>query len=590
MGYEKLDSKTLYHSFVSGAHEIMRRREEMNRINVFPVADGDTGTNLAVTLDSIVHNSRIRESAGDTLQSMSEAALAGARGNSGVIFAEFIGGLAETLISVEAVTVKAFSRALNNAVGKAYKALQNPVEGTILTLIKEWAKSIEAQTQVPNFTILFQKTLENAKRALDNTQSQLAVLTKARVIDAGAAGFYHFLEGITRYLSTGKTVSISENTAILVEGMNDLHGGEYPARRYCAECLLRDSDIGTEQLRQVLNSYGDSLIVAGGQRLARIHIHTDAPAAVFHELSDVGTVSEQKVDDMVREYEVTHDRKFKIALVTDSICDLPKDIIDRYQIHVVPMNVIMEDTAYLDGVTITSDYVYSRVDTIDPYPTTSQPAPVVFRRLYSYLSTYYDSVISIHVSGALSGTYGISTREAERFEEKKITVIDSKHNSGSQALIVLRAAEEIAAGKSHEEVVFSVQESIRKAKILVSVPTLKYMVKGGRVSPIAGALTSLLNFRPIVSLDEEGKALLYGKAFSKRQNHRKLMKLIDVELEKGKLKYFGLVHAENEDGAREYAREIEEKTGLQPLFIQPISPIMGLHAGRGCVAVVTMRE
>jgi len=138
--------------------------------------------------------------------------------------------------------------------------------------------------------------------------------------------------------------------------------------------------------------------------------------------------------------------------------------------------------------------------------------------------------------------------------------------------------------------VLSALESIQKAEILVSVPTLKYMVKGGRVSPLAGVVANALHFKPIVSLDDEGKALLYGKAFSRKQNRRKLMKLLFAELEKGQLRYYGIVHAENENGAREIAGEIEEKTGIKPLFIQPISPIMGLHAGKECVAVVTMRE
>lgn len=159
----ELDAECLYRSFVFGAHEIIRRREEMNRINVFPVADGDTGTNLSLTLDSLVNNTKVLPSAGDTLQSMSDAVLEGARGNSGIIFAEFLSGLAEILASVERITVRAFSRALNNAVSKAYGALQNPVEGTILTVIKDWAKSIEEHAKLDNFTLIFEKTLKRAK-------------------------------------------------------------------------------------------------------------------------------------------------------------------------------------------------------------------------------------------------------------------------------------------------------------------------------------------------------------------------------------------------------------------------------------------
>ena len=586
----EMNSDYLYGSFVSGANEIMRRKEELNQINVFPVADGDTGTNLAFTLDSLVTNARVVPSAGGTLQSMSEAVLAGARGNSGIIFAEFIGGLAETLIDFERITSDAFSRALNNAVRKAYKALQNPVEGTILTVIKKWAKSIEEHKKLNNFEDLFRRTLGRVKSALEETEEELAPLAEARVVDAGAAGFYYFVEGMTRYFSTGEIIPLPAEARISDEAKEGVHGGEYPSHRYCTEGLIKGEGIQPDEVRAKLEPFGDSLIVAGGNTLARVHIHTDSPAAAFRELAEFGIITGQKVDDMVREYEVTHNRKYPIALVTDSVADLPDELIDYYQIHVVPLNLSVGETQYLDRVTISSEDVYEQVDTIVPYPASSQPAPAIFKRLYSYLSTYYESIIAIHVSGALSGTCGISSLEAQKIADTKITVIDSKHNSGSEALIVLRAAEEIASGKGHEEVVSSVEASIPKADILVSVPSLKYMVKGGRVSPVAGFLAGILNFTPIVSLDDSGKAILYGKAFSPGQNRRKLFKLIDEILKKGKLRHYGVVHAENQSGAQEVAGEIERKTGKPPLFIQPISPIMGLHAGKGCVAVVTMRE
>jgi len=323
--------------------------------------------------------------------------------------------------------------------------------------------------------------------------------------------------------------------------------------------------------------------------MVRVHLHTDGPALFFRVLGRFGTIEEQKVDDMVREFEVVHHRKYPIALVTDSVCDLPKELIDRYQIHVVPLSLIFGGVQYIDGVTITNADIYASLDSVDPYPSTSQPPPTAFRKLYSFLATHYESIVAIHVSASLSGTYNLSCREAEKVQDIPITVIDSKRNSGAQALIVLEAAEAIAAGRSHAEVVAAVEAAIPKSDILVSLHSLRYMVKGGRVKPLAGYLARLLNFTPIVSLDAQGEAVLYGKAFSRRQSRKKLFALVKAIIQKGRLKHFAVVHAQNELMAIQVAKTIEKMVGMPALFIKEITPIVGLHAGKGACAVVTLR-
>jgi len=572
MKCETLDAQRLYGAFSSGGYELIRKRDELNKINVFPVADGDTGTNLAMTLDSLINNSEVRATAGETLKSMSEAVLAGARGNSGIIFAEFIVGLSELLVKLEKITLDDFAHALKNAVRKSYEAIYSPVEGTILTVIHEWAHSIEEYKHLGDFSLVFSKIFKRAKKSLDNTPNLLPVLKEANVVDAGAEGFFEFLQGITKFLVDGKVVTIPEGVHISEELHTEMHGGEYPVFRYCTEGLVRGDGLDTVAIRDELQNVGNSLIAAGGDGMMRVHIHTDTPADIFKILARHGEIVEQKVDDMVREYEVTHSRKFPIALVTDSVCDLPAKLLDRYQIHMVPMNIQFGGVQYIDGSTITSSDIYNQIDTIHPYPSTSQPSPAAFRLLYSFLTTYYELVIAIHVSSALSGTYSVSLKEARKYPDDKITVIDSKNNSGAQALMVLRAAEAIAAGKSHEEVVAEVEQAAEKADIFVSVPSLRYMVKGGRVSPLKGCIARLLNMKPIVSLDEEGSALLIGNAFSEKQNRKKLLRLAVKTMEKGNLRYYGIVHAQNPKGAQSFGRELEQLTGMPPCLSRKSPP------------------
>jgi uncharacterized protein len=590
MQHFELDAISLYNAFASGGNEIIRRREEINKINVFPVADGDTGTNLAMTMSSFIGNIMPLPTAGKTMQAIADAALTGARGNSGIIFAQFFAGLSETIKDTETVSSDVFVAAAKNAEQRAREAILVPVEGTILTVMKEWVRLLEENKHLRDIGLIFKHTLKGTKQSVEDTPKLLPVLKKEHVVDAGAEGFFHFLQGATKYLVSGARELESYQEVMHPELFASVHGGEYPVFRYCTEVLIHGSGIDVESLRHDLASFGDCAIVAGSSERARIHVHTDTPVAVVKKISTYGTVQEQKVDDMLREYEISHGRKYPIALVTDSVCDLPANLIDKYQIHVVPLNILVGSEQYFDGLTINNERIYEFMERRGSYPTTAQPGPAVFRKLYSYLSTYYESIIAIHVAGKLSGTYGASKLEAERLTGKKISVIDSRQDSGAQALVVLRAAEMIAAGKSHDEVVAAVEGFIPKARIFVSVPTLKYMVKGGRVSPLKGAIASLLNLKPIVSLDADGGSLLYGKAFSTERNLQKILDLVLDFIGNDGLRCYALVHADMLEEAKEFGRRLESLTGRKPLFIQEISPIIALHAGKGTMAVVLMKE
>jgi hypothetical protein len=590
----ELDSISLYNAFVSGGKELIAKREEINKINVFPVADGDTGTNLAMTMSSLIERSSPMTTEGETMRSMAEAALSGARGNSGIIFAQFFVGLSEAIGEIATVTIEAFAHAVKNAAKRAREAVLVPIEGTMLTVIHNWVKEFESHKHLGDFGLIFQRTLAGTKRSVDNTPNLLPVLKTEHVVDAGAEGFFRFISGATKYLSSesreAAAAIASEPEVGLVDLPPAVHGGEYPVFRYCVEVFLRGDNMRLDDIRQELGSMGDSGIVAGSPQKARVHVHTDDPAGAVRKLSAYGIVQEQKVDDMLREYEVTHARKYPIALVTDSVCDLPKAIIDRYQIHVVPLSILMGGSQYLDGLTVSNEDIYRGMEAAGPYPTSSQPSPAAFRLLYSFLTTYYESVIAIHVSSKLSGTFALSAKEAARFPDKRITVIDSRNNSGSQALIVLRAAELIAAGKSHEEVVQEVRLFIPKARIFVAVPTLKYMVKGGRVSPLKGAVAGLLNLKPVVSLDEEGGSKLYGKAFSVGGTLKRIIALTREFIGGDELRCYAVVHTGNVAAAGAFADRLTQAVGKKPLFIQEISSIIALNAGKNTLAVVLMKE
>ena len=589
---ESLNGESLYRVFVSGGQEVIQNQQDLNRINVFPVPDGDTGSNLASTFISILENGRVSSSAGETMESIAEQALIGARGNSGIIFAQFLGGLSESMGGTPTIDTVTFGLAVENAVKRSYEAISRPVEGTMLTVIREWSNAVSAVTQkISDFKTLFDQTLGVANQSLKKTRGMLKALREAKVVDAGAKAFVHFLQGALNFITSGKVASIPSQKEYLEEGQHEeIIGKEDTSLRYCTETFIRGEDIDTAGIKKDIEDLGDSLIVAGSSVRARVHIHTNKPHAVMARLSTYGVLTQQKADDMTRQQEAVYHRKHQIALVTDSVCDLPQEYLDKYQIHILPLSLAIGENQYLDKITLTQDQLYSHLATSAVLPSTSQPNPQTVKRLLSFLSSHYDSIIVIHMSSLLSGTWNVSRQEADKIEGKKISVIDSRQLSGAMGLIVLRAAEEIAAGGDHDGIVRLVEDSIDKADIYVSVPTLKYMVRGGRVSPLKGAVAKLLNLKPIVSVDSEGKSVLYGKAFSQKANQTKIVKMVQ-ELERtGPLRHYAVVHAHCPDLAADFAGMLGRALGKEPIYMMDISPVVGLNAGLGTVAAVTMKE
>ncbi|HEY6052334.1 MAG TPA: DegV family protein, partial [Gaiellaceae bacterium] len=210
---------------------------------------------------------------------------------------------------------------------------------------------------------------------------------------------------------------------------------------------------------------------------------------------------------------------------------------------------------------------------------------------FAYLSTYYEGIVAIHTSGQLSGTAASSARAAATLPgAERISVVDSRHLSASLGLIVLRAAEAVAAGASREEVVRELETYARKAEILVSVRTLRYMVRGGRVKPVAGLLGKVLNLKPIVSLDADGRSILYGRAFSVRRNVEKIVEMVARRHAESPLRCYAVVHGHDPAAADHLSARLEQALGFPPLYVEEISAVVALNAGRGAVAVATMAE
>lgn len=592
---EKLDGKNLYYMFMAGARNIIDYQAEINSINVYPVADGDTGTNMASTIRTVIDQIRPDGSFKITADQIGVAALTGARGNSGIIFAQFLFGFAEEIRECTEISIKEFAESLDRSVKYLYESVANPVEGTILTVIREWVEFIHEQRHViDDFSSLITESYEVAKISLSETKDKLTELTKANVVDAGAKGFVVFLEGM-------KDLILKKNIKKVVEMANEIRMAPiveeipsvFPDQRYCTEAMIDGKSMDRDEIKSLLLSWGDSVVVAGSERKVRIHVHTNNPADLFVSLREYGKITFQKVEDMVRQYESAHKRKYNIALVTDSTNDLPDEIVEKYQIHIVPINLNVAGNSYLDGLTLKADEFYRLMDQTDEIPSTSQPSPISFINLYSQLVSRYDSVIALHISDGLSGTHNTSLSAARKVSEesgKKIDVIDSGKISGAAGLQVMKIADMIGKGLSHDEIVSAASAARKNSDIFVSVRTLKYFVRSGRVSPLKGFIAQLLKVKPVVSVEDSGKAVLIGKAFTYKANRKKVLSCVKKAMDGKSLFGYSINHVFSPDEAKYFIDRMRELTGKEPLFVSSVSPAIGLHTGKGTVAVTILTD
>jgi DegV family protein with EDD domain len=357
--------------------------------------------------------------------------------------------------------------------------------------------------------------------------------------------------------------------------------------------VIKECKIEREELVKTLEDFGDSVVVAGSDKLRRIHLHTNIPSELFNKLRNTGIITMQEADDMIRHYQTANERKWNIALVTDSTCDLSPELIDAYQINMMPININFGENHYLDKVTLEPKQFYTLLNESADQPVTSQINETTFVNLYSHLASYYDSVIAIHLSDKLSGTFFSSQRAALKISEefgKPITVLNSRNLSGSLGLIVLRTAQAIEKGFSHNEIVSMAEKWINNSRIFVSVRTLKYMVRGGRVSAAKGLIARILNINPIVSLDEAGKAVLFDKTFSQKANMEKVMSHIRKLIDNKKIWNYIVLHANNSRAADWFSEKMESLTNKKPVSVVNISPVIGANAGAGAASVALLYD
>lgn len=304
MHIHKIDGTTAKNMIISGANNLENNKNMVNSLNIFPVPDGDTGTNMALTMSSAVKeiNSLKNLEVHSVFEAAANGTLMGARGNSGVILSQIFRGFAKGVKKHNELSAEALADSFMEGSNTAYKAIMKPTEGTILTVIRETAEfAISSKESYSDLAEFLEVLIKKANEVLDKTPEMLPVLKNAGVVDAGGKGLICILDGMLHALKTNSLLELTKGGDQVEEAqpaVQEYFSAEDITFGYCTEFFVKTNRIDLESYKHNLSQMGDSLVVVGGEGIVKVHIHTNNPGKVLEMSLEHGELSKIKIDNM----------------------------------------------------------------------------------------------------------------------------------------------------------------------------------------------------------------------------------------------------------------------------------------------------
>ncbi|MBG0762824.1 DegV family EDD domain-containing protein [Acholeplasma laidlawii] len=585
--FQMIENKSMYDALIQGAKRVIEKKDTLNQLNVFPVQDQDTGNNLSALMKSIIEQTKLGNTIDETLESLADAALIGSRGNSGLIFSQFLYGLTK---AHQTIDYPEFIRRIESGVIHAYKAINEPVEGTMVTLMRKLSETLKNTKQpIDNIEAYVDYIIQELNMALEQTKLELEVLKTFGVVDAGALGFTLFVEGFLQSITNRVTQDVIEPSISFEEPETIEHDHMDITYRYCTEVLLQTTT-DKHTLKELLDQLGDSLVIGETKRLKRVHLHTNHPEIIVEKLSHLGQILESKVDDMRKQYQATQAKDNEICILTDSIADLPKIFVDSHPIHVYPIGINFNDIVYYDKLTINNHQLFHYISKHEKFPTSFTPSFKAIDAQINFLLKHYKKLIILTVSSKMSGIHNLFTKALEGYKDKDVLLIDTKQNSVSEGLIVYEVAKMIEQKMPFEDIKLKVNKLVKNTKILVHVDTLDNMVRSGRIKKSLGTLGKLLKLKPIVSINDAGEGVVLSKTIGQKRNINKLVNMVDRIHKTSGIENYAIVHVSNLKLAEKIKTQIIKKIGKAPVYVGEISSIIAMNSGLNSIAIGFIRK
>lgn len=589
-----VDGSRFRRSLLAAADWVAAGRDELNRINVFPVPDGDTGTNMCLTLRAVAQALRgLGEKTGavplhlpHVAETMAQASVRGARGNSGMMLSQFLLGFREGIGSRLRAGAGELADAIKLGFERLRGSLDDPIEGTILTVVREAADEAGSARGERDLRVFMSRVVRRAEAALAHTPELLAALKSAGVVDAGAKGFVRLLDGVKRLIDEGHVAEGAVDR--MRPASNAAAQSEVEADRdyrYCTELMVRGAALpDPAAVRAALRPHGGSIVVLRTGELLKAHVHTDAPDAVFQLAAGWGTLESTKADDMRAQHQALQARR-PIAFVSDTACDLPDELVLQYDIGLVPMQLIVDERAYRDRLELTSGEFFVRLRGGLP-ASTSQPTPQSFTDAYTDAARAGEHVLAVVVSSTLSGTHANAESAARRFDGSRVTVVDSRSASLGEGLLVVRGVELAAAGWAPDAIARELTRVRGQSGGFFTVDNFDRLVRSGRVGRGKAWLGTKLNLKPVMALTMEGKIEPVARVRGRDAAKRRILELLDNALTpRPQALRMGVVHGDIPEFADALRAELVARYRPMQCLVSPITPVIAAHTGIGAWGV-----
>jgi DegV family protein with EDD domain len=594
VGIAYVDGPRLARSLFAAADWVAAGRDEINRINVVPVPDGDTGTNFSLTLRAVADALRALGDASlsDTARTMARAAVLGARGNSGMMLAHFLLGFAESLGDRSAATTRDVASAIRHGSDRLYESLDDPREGTILTVAREAAAAAErAAAETADIGEFMRRLLAEGEAALARTPELMAVLKEAGVVDAGGKGFVRMLEGVVRYIEGDPIIALTDangSAAAVVVPAAEIEIAAERDFQFCTEVLVRGEQLpSSNEVRAAMHGFGGSVVVAVMTDILKIHVHTDAPEAVFSYAARWGRVETTKADDMRAQHRrLAHAERRPVAVVTDTSADLADSVLDRHHIALVPLQVVFGDETFRDRLELKPEEFYRRLRSARDLPTTSQPTPAEFVRVLRDARAEADEVVGVLLSAALSGTYASAQAAVRAAGISGVHLVDSRSASLGVGMLALRGAELAEAGWPGAEIAQELERVRGQAGMLLTVDRYDNLLRSGRVSRGKAWIAGMLDVKPILSLDGKGRVVPVDRVRGREQLVPRVLALLEKRLTpRPTAVRFGIAHTEAPEMAERVRTALVAAYRPRDCFVTLATGVLGTHVGVGAWAI-----
>ena len=585
---EYLTQEELQKMMLLSYQKIEANKEQINKINVFPVPDQDTGSNMAKTLLGI--KEAIEGKTFKDLSEISNAALEGAltsaQGNAGVIYVGFLASFLP-LLDKNPVDAKKLAIAFEEGRKRAWQSIQNPKEGTILDVIDATAETFKKEAEKEkNIIQILRLATEKAREALLATREKMEIFRKANVVDAGGLAYLMILESYLESLEgekkeVKKEEMPSEKIRRFVQVLSN---------RYEIVSLIENPKFNENIVKDKLKKLGNSIdIVQIGSKM-KIHIHTDYPEEVRDIMRTTGSILELRTEDMAKEVVGEPSvRKVSIGIVTENnVVGLPEKVMARYQIETA--DAIVDWPA---GENLPGENIYQKMKEADrrgikEFPKTSQATPKSYFDVFKKQLEKFDKVLCISISSKLSGCYNSACQAKEMLSEeerKRVYILDTLHAAASQALLVLRAIELIQEQREINEVIDEVKKLIPQIHIYGIFEDPKWIEAGGRLTKSQAnwiRRMKKLNLHPLVTI-KDGVITKGGILFAKDMTEalfKKISKESQRARKEGKRIRVIIGHADNPEGAEKLRQMLKEIKAQVP-FVSLASPVICAHTGPG---------